>query len=168
MNPRVLVVLLLAVISYGAGAFDVDGYRTGMTREQLLRAAQSRGRDLWETPIHGNLAIGSRAELQIDGTFFLCEDSLVVYMKSVDFDVDYVPTLEMFLAKYGKPKTISTSQSPWTGPGGGNVRRVEMSWTMGNDDITLSFSPEGRDGKGALRHNRASSIRYKSDSSCTK
>ena len=40
--PRVLVALLLTIMSCGAKGFDVDGYRTGMTREQLLSVAQSR------------------------------------------------------------------------------------------------------------------------------
>jgi hypothetical protein len=170
MNKQLIYTLYALswlLLATGATAFDIDGFRSGMTREQLSAEAKNGGLEANQGP-YGSWYIGKAAENRIDGTFSFCGKALVSYHRSVDFDVDYTPSLRTFIEKHGQPRRVRTTQNPWTGPGGGSIARVDMAWYAGNDRITLSFSPEGRDGKGQLRHNRGASISYDAKNPCLK
>lgn len=161
------VTIILALLAMKAYAFDVDGFRSGITKEQLSAEAMNRGLEVKEGP-YGNWFIGKFSESRIDGTFLFCGKSLVSYNRSIDFDVDYVPTLNSLIEKHGQPRSVRVTPIPWSGPGGGNVKVVKMAWYVANEKIVLSLTPEGRDGKGQLRHNRAASINYNTKNQCTK
>ncbi len=83
----------------------------------------------------------------------------MAYSKAIDPDNDYVPTLERNLSSWGQPK-VSVRRQPWSGPGGGDIVSLDNLWKRGSDEINLSFSPEGRDGKGGLRYNRGAFLSY--------
>ncbi|MGF6771124.1 glycerate kinase [Paraburkholderia sp. GAS199] len=84
---------------------------------------------------------------------------MVAYSKNMDADSEYVPTVERSMNMWGQPKVL-VRHMPWPGPGGGETQDVTMLWRQGTTEITVSFTPEGRDGKGALRYNRTASIAY--------
>lgn len=148
-----------------ASAFDVDGFHSGMTREQLSVSAKELGLEVKEvSPV--SWVIGKFAENRIDGSFSFCDKSLVSYSRDLDFDIDYVPTLRSLIQKYGQPKRILSEQMPWSGPGGGSFNNVEILWYKDDDRFTLSFSPEERDGEGKLRHLRGAWVAYATKNSC--
>lgn len=168
---RYLLHILMAVswllFTTGANAFDIDGFRSGMTREQLILEAKNRGLEAKESA-YGSWIIGEFATYRIDGNFSFCGEGLVSYNRMVDFDVDYIPSLQNLIEKHGQPHLIRTTKNPWSGPGGGYILGVEVTWYANNDRIQLSFYPEGRDGKGQLRHNRTASISYFTKNTCGK
>lgn len=163
-----LIMLPWLFVSTGASAFDVDGFRSGMTREQLSAEAKNRGLEAKENQ-YGFL-IGKFADYQIDGSFAFCGEGMVAYTHSIDVNVDYIPNLQNLLKKYGQPRSVSTTQYPvsFSGGGSGYVSQMEMIWYARNDRITLSFLPENRDGKGQLRSAQGASIAYFSKNHCAK
>jgi hypothetical protein len=164
---QILLIIELLLVTGSSYAFNADGFYSGMTHKQFTAEARNRGLETKEGP-NGNWLIGKFSDYRIDGTFFFCGDALMLYNRSVDFDVDYIPTLNSFIEKFGQPRSTRTTINPWYGPGGGDVQSVEMLWFSSNDRITLSFSPEGRDGKGQLRHYRGASISYMLKNRCLK
>ena len=117
----------------------------------------------------GMWTIGNFSEYRFDGTFTFCKgEGLVLYSRTIDFDADYMPAFHSFLEKNGQPKRTSNLQIPMYGNGSLVVPTVEIAWYKGNDRITLSFSPELRDGKGQLRLSRNAYINYATKSSCSK
>lgn len=170
MNKRIMLFALLWFCSsvIDTTAFDIDGFRSGMTRQELSIAAKNRGLEAKKGPFD-NWIVGNFAESKgrIDGIFAFCGEVLVWYSRSIDFDVDYIPVLQSLIEKNGQPQRVRTSLTQMVGAEG-NMQGVEMRWYVGNDRITLSFSPEGRDGKGQLRHSRDSSISYTAKNPCWK
>jgi hypothetical protein len=156
--------LLICCTASSVFAFDVDGIRTGITTSELVAIGQRRGLEVKET-VFGNWTMGKFSEYRIDGVFTFCGGGLISFNRSIDFDVDYVPFLNQTSGKYGAPQ-VRTTALEVSGAPGQSVPRVEMVWYTGNDRITLSFSPEMRDGKGTLRFNRHASVDYLTKSSC--
>lgn len=163
-------VIALSLLSFtiDANAFDVDGYHSGMTREQLIAEAAKAGFDAKEAANGDWWVVGRLADPQIHGTFSFCEGTLDSYIRMIDFDLEYIPLLNSLIGLHGQPHKVQTNQRAWSGSGGGTVQGVEMIWHAGNDRITLSFYPEGRDGEGQLRHLRNASIYYYAKTRCTK
>jgi hypothetical protein len=164
---HVLIVFPALLFAECANAFDVDGFHSGMSREQLSVEATSRGLEVKEGA-DGSWFIGKFADQRIDGVFSFCGESMNSYSRSIDFDVDYIPMLNSLIDKSGQPRRVRTTQNQWTGSGGGNIQNVGMLWYVNNDRITLSFNTEGRDGKGQLRYYRNATIMYHAKSRCTK
>lgn len=165
MHPvRTLVVA--ATLAQAAHAFTVDGFSSGMSREQVAAVAESRALEVWEMQ-RGSVAIGRRSDLRVDGTFAFCDGALFVFSHSVDFDADYFQLMRDFLAKYGQPREISTAEHPWTGQGRGKIRSIDTVWVTSSDRVSISLTPEGRDGKGQLRYNRSVNVSYVSKTSCS-
>ncbi|MDT4878965.1 hypothetical protein FQZ97_1146030 [compost metagenome] len=130
-----------------------------MTPAEAAAVISNRGLEVWE--IQGGMwAFGIRSQARVDGTFTVCQRfGLMAYARDLDPDSDYLPTLERTLTSWGQP-AVSVRRGPWPGPGGGDVQTIDMKWKRAADEVTLSLSPEGRDGKGALRYNRGASISY--------
>jgi len=157
---------LIAICPLTAGSFTADDFTSGMSRGALVAIAASRSLEVWDIAA-GSVAMGRRSELRVDGTFAFCEDGLYAYNHNVDFDVDYFQTVQKLLADYGQPTKLATELQSWVGPGGGYVRSVQLIWRRGDDRVTVNVAPEGRDGKGALRHNRHASVSYLARSKCS-
>jgi len=157
---------LTAVLSLAARAFTADGFTSGMSPSDLASVAASRSLEAWEHS-DGIFAVGKRSESRVDGTFTFCDSKLFAYNRVLDFDVEYFQTVQRFLAEFGQPNRLTTEEQPWPGPGGGYVRSVQLLWTRGDDRVTLSVIPEGRDGRGALRHNRSATVSYLSRTRCS-
>jgi hypothetical protein len=160
------VAVLVSLLTASAQAFEADGFASDMSRAQIEVAARHRGLEAWNTDFD-NLVIGNRPNMRIDGVFAFCDDKMRWYNRPLDFDSDYYAAMESFLGNFGQPSSTTVGQQPWNGPGGGYVQSVSTVWKSEKDRITLSFSPEGRDGKGALIHNRAASVSYVAATRCT-
>jgi hypothetical protein len=159
MNKSAIAAMLL-IASSAASAFDVDGFHSGMTPADVAAIAQRQGAEAWEYQ-PGMWATGIRSQYRIDGTFSFCASTgLVSYSRSLDPDADYLPTVERTLSALGQPK-VTVRRGPNPGPGGGDVQSIDLLWAHDRtSEILISLIPEGRDGKGALRYNRAASVSY--------
>lgn len=161
------VSLLLATgFNLSATAFTADGYKSGMSRAEVTTIASGRSLEIWDVA-EGVIALGIRSDFRIDGTITFCESRLYAYNRNIDFDADYVQTLQRFLSEYGQPARVFTGEQPWSGPGSGYVRSAQMSWWKGDDRVSLTVVPEGRDGKGMLRHNRNANVSFLARSKCS-
>lgn len=159
---KTAIATMFLIMSSAAAAFDVDGYRSGMTPAEVAAIAQRNGLEMWQMPnMPGAWAIGIRAQYRVDATFAFCAPTgLVAYSHSLDPDNAYLPAVERAIAAWGQPK-VSVRREVWTGPGGGDVESIDMLWKRSDGtELSVSFGPEGRDGKGALRYNRGASIGY--------
>lgn len=148
---------LSLALSGSAMAFEVDGIRSGMSVADLRKVAASRHLELWSVG-EGSWLMGRSANYEIAGSFGFCGPrGLNAYSRSIDPDQEYATQVERTIGSHGQPK-VSVTRTLWNGPGGGEVVGVEMQWRDGETRTTLSFIPEGPDGKGNLRHNRAASL----------
>ena len=145
-------------------AFDVDGWRSGMSLTQFQREVTAKGAESWES--NGNYFVGRKGEARIDGSFYFCQGRLVSYSRSIDFDVDFSSALSKLLDQLGRPDRIEVLQQNWTGPGSGLINSTYMTWLHSDEKLILSFTPEGRDGKGNLRYNRGASQGFQIRNSC--
>jgi hypothetical protein len=159
---RTAVAAIFVIASGAASAFDVDGYRSGMASADVAAIAHRQGLEMWQFgSIPGAWATGIRAQSRIDATFSFCPSTgLVSYSHSLDPDNVYLPTMERTIAAWGQPQ-VGVRRQVWTGPGGGDIESIVMLWKRSDGtELTVSFTPEGRDGAGALRYNRSASVSY--------
>ena len=158
MKSALAIALNFAVIS-SVSAFEVEGIRSGMSIAELRKVAAARQLELWQVA-PGSWVMGRSAKYEIVGSFGVCDATgLNGYIRPLDPDVEYVGQVERSINALGQP-SVTVSRNLWNGPGGGEVVNVNMEWQRGNTRMTLSYGPEGRDGKGNLRHTRGASISY--------
>lgn len=165
MQSSATMVVGLALVLSAAGpvpgaAFEFGGLRSGMTPAQVIAAAPP-GYELRMLP--GSAAPFSSGALVKGSDFFaqisFCNGRLEHLIRNLDADVDWLPAVRAAVTARGQPRVLVESQ-PWSGPGGGDVHSLVLRWTDGETRYQLSISPEGRDGKGALRHSRGASESY--------
>ncbi len=130
----------------------------------MTKLIASRGLDAWSFGDTG-LMIGSRTESRSDVSLAFCSDSLSIYSRNINFNSDYIATLEDFIARYGQPR-IRVTRQVFSGTGGGYVQTSEMVWYKNNERIRLLVSPESRDGKGNLRFRTLASFDISTKNSC--
>jgi hypothetical protein len=166
-----LAVAAALVCTHGAGAFDIEGYRSGMTASELAVAVERWGLALTCSNNDKCAAWSAGRDQQVDITgqfidFTFCHSSLVSFGHNIDFELDYIATLEAFLTQYGTPARVKVRTQPWSGPGGGYVKTVDTFWYSGDDRIQLSFNPEARTSSGMLRYSRGASVAYSAQNNC--
>lgn len=171
----VLAVVIGAIISFPsvrAIAFDVDGLRTGMSVSEAVSLLGTKMKRVSS----GVTTAGHRSEIYWSDpsdttgsvtSLVFCDGALVSILRNLDFDADYIPTLQDVLQKYATPNRVWVKRQPWTGPGGGYVSSSETEWTSGKDRVVLAFNPEGRGGTRALRYGREAGIDYETRSPCS-
>jgi len=163
MPKTPLLILIALFVAAPAGAFNVDGVRSGMTTEELVNHGARLGLEV-KSGDGLNYLMGKLSQYQIEGSFVVCNGRVVSYSKSVDFDADYANLAMDMIRRYGQPRVAATRmplvQSTATIP------QVAMTWLENEDRIELSFSPEVRDGKGALKMNRGAQLRYSVSNTC--
>ena len=164
VSPRI-VVLSLSLLCTVVHAFDVDGFRSGMSREELNAVASFRSFETWNTG-PSSVSMGKPAESRIDGSFAFCNRQLSSYSRAVDVDADYYQVVHELLLKYGQPTKVLAKEEPWIGTGGGSIRSIEMFWRHGKERTDVRLSPEGSDGTGALRYKRYASISFVARTTC--
>ena len=165
----IVVGISLFFSAFGSSAFDVDGFRSGMTRNQVIARAQEMGLESREGHLK-NLEIGRFSENRVDGRFAFCpsDSTLVWYDREIDFDNEFVATLQSFIEKYGQPNRVETTKIPWLGQGGGSSHHAYFTWDTNEDKISLRLTPLGRDGKGEIKYDRGSSVSYFPKNPCSK
>ena len=155
-----LALTLLALQSRTAEAFEYLGLKSGMTATEVQSAAPL-GFELRLFPSEGNLA-GAGALMRGDDVFAtvdFCKGRLVSVDRSIDADMDWYREVKSGAAKYGQP-TIKFIANPWTGPGGGTIDSIQFVWRLPATRYTISYTPEGRDGSGNLRHKRGANVGF--------
>ncbi|VWD22557.1 hypothetical protein [Burkholderia contaminans] len=165
MKKSILAVLITTV-STSASAFDVDGFRTGMSVNEVATIVRGQG---WTLGAN-NLVSGLYTEAHYgpDGkvtelgpaNFSFCKERLIAYTRELDFDTEYVPQLREMVARYGNQPTIEVRQQAWSGPGGGYVAGVATKWFVGRERVEIAFMPEGRTGNGSLKNYRGANVSY--------
>ena len=151
-----MAIALLGSASARAAGFEFLGLRSSMSPEEV-QAAAPKGFELRMFPSTSSGALVRGYDFYAQLAF--CNGRLVAVSRSLDADTSWAPAVEAAIRSRGQPRVFVESQ-PWTGPGGGNVSSVVLQWLDGQTRYSLSISPEGRDGKGDLRHNRAASEGY--------
>jgi hypothetical protein len=168
-----ILTVVTGFICNRANGFDAEGFRSGMTVEAVADMARQRELTLKNYSISGSFAGYALLKTDRGGnvdfdapliTLTFCDGGLTGFDHNIDVDVDYIPTLQDLLAKFGNPARVDVSRESWSGPGGGYISIEHMYWYSSTDRIELSFHPEGRTGSGALRYTHGSSISYSSRS----
>ncbi len=157
---------MIATASMSAFAFDVDGFRTGMSVNEVATSVRSQG---WVLGANNMIAgVYAEAHYGPDGkvtalgpaNFSFCNGRLIAYIRELDFDTEYVPKLREMVGRYGSKPTIEVRQQAWSGPGGGYISTVANQWSIGRERIELAFVPEGHTGDGSLKNNRSAHVAY--------
>jgi len=151
---------ILLIAASTALAFNVDGFRSGMTPAEVAATAQQQGAEMWQIGAT-NYATGQRSQQRLDGTFSFCPATgLIAYSTDLDAENGYLPAVERALTAWGQP-TVSLRHTRWLGQGGGDISLIEMKWKQPHGtEVAISSNPDGRDGSGALRYKRSASISY--------
>ncbi|TGN96141.1 hypothetical protein [Burkholderia sp. USMB20] len=163
---RSILAVLIATVSMYASAFDVDGFRTGMSVNEVATIVRGQGWELGANKMIAGLyteahygADGKVAELGPEN-FSFCNGRLIAYSRELDFDTEYVSQLREMIARYGSQPMVEVRQQTWSGPGGGYISSVATKWSVGRERVEISFIPEGRTGNGALKNYRGAHISY--------
>lgn len=138
-----------------AAEFELAGLRSGMTEEQVRSVAPS-GFEL-RTSANGVAVIVKGYDIY--ATLAFCKGKVMSVSRPIDADVDFVPAVNIALRDRGQPQVMTSSQA-WSGPGGGSVESLTLRWVRAGVRYDISITPEGRDGRGDLRHNRGASISF--------
>lgn len=158
MLNRVCAGLMLsAILTTPTMAFELAGLRSGMSRSDV-EAAAPRGftfKALDTNGESGALINGT----EVFATLAFCRGRLIAVTRMIDPDTDWLPAVQAGTRDRGPPQ-VSTKTQEWSGPGGGTVSSLVLRWRGGGADYDLSLTPEGRDGRGNLRHNRAASMSF--------
>lgn len=165
MKKSILAVLITTA-SVSALAFDVDGFRTGMSVNEVATVVRGQGWTLGPNNMVAGVYI--EAHFGPDGkvmelgpaNFSFCNGRLIAYTRELDFDTEYVQQLRDMVARYGSQSTIEVRQQPWSGPGGGYISTAATKWFVGRERVELSFTPEGRTGNGSLKYYRSANVSY--------
>jgi hypothetical protein len=144
---------LVPLCARAAPAFEMLGLRSGMTVQEVQSAAPAGFHLGMFDANSGGITDGK----EIYATVAFCGGRLVDVTRGFDADVDWPPAVQRALRERGQP-TTSIRETPWPGPGGGTVSSVVMSWTNAKYRYELDLWPEGRDGRGNLRHTRGASV----------
>ncbi|MFL9669745.1 hypothetical protein WIX39_022570 [Variovorax sp. AB1(2024)] len=163
---KLLACTLAVLFATSAHAFNVDGIRSGMSVQELSTHATRQG---WQLKSGDglNYIMGKLDQQQIDSSLTVCNGIVVNYYRSIDPDVDYTNVLSDMLDKYGQPTVVVRRLPVYQAPGQ-YIPEVFLKWYSQGDRISLSTSPESRDGQGALRFKRGASIAYTVRSTCIK
>lgn len=181
-NPIITTVILLALVSpWPASAFEADGLQSGMTpgdvSDQLKRSGyvlRYELRQLGDRGANGALSAGAFWEdktgkpdfsMKVYNMMF-CHDKLVRLSYGIDFDADYYSYFVANLKLYGQPSASEAREAQWSGPGGGFLRQITITWTHDGDRIALSFSPEEHTGAGKLKASRGANLSYTIPTEC--
>ncbi len=145
-------------------AFDVDGFRTGMSKAEVTSWTTLRGREVRVQKNDPNSwSVGKFDEGQIDATLYFCEERLIHCGHNIDFDTDLTSRTQLFNEKYGQPKKVETQTQQLNGV---SLASVYLYWYSGQDRMVLGFSPQIRNSAGEIKISRAASISFASKNEC--
>lgn len=165
-----LIGLLVATASPLAVAFDADGFRSGMTREQFAANAALLGLRVVNRPDGEVMAVRPNAPLWFGATVRFCSGLLHSYSRSIVSDPDYAATLAKLFREYGAPKQMSFRGDLTTNmdSGGGTMQSYVVSyWYRGNDRVRLKSYFDWRYQQGNLGRFQPATITFETRSPCS-
>lgn len=167
---KLLLLTALAAFAIPAQAFNVDGFRSGMTVEELKNFAARQQLDFRSLEsAFGSYQhiIGTFSTFSIVGSFSSCNGIVFAYHRTIDPDVAHSNLAEDLLKRYGQPKVslerLQVHQRP-----GVMGSSLKLTWYAAADRIALEMTPELRDGQGGLIFRRGASIEYTVRNACIK
>ncbi|QIX18328.1 hypothetical protein [Burkholderia multivorans] len=172
MKKSILAVVV-ATASVSAYAFDVDGFRTGMSVDEVANIVRGKGwtlsADNTDAGIYVEAHYGQDGKVTELGpaNFSFCNRRLVAYIRELDFDAEYVSQLREMIGRYGNQPSIEVRRQAWNGPGGGYISTVAAKWSVGRERVEIAFEPEGHTGNGALKYYRGANVSYIFPAQCS-
>ena len=160
--------LLLGALLSGPGlAFQVDGFWTGMSTQQLVAVAAAYG--LVARPGAGGYwFVGTSSPPRLLGKFGFCGNYLVSYTRNIHSDADYANTLAAIFATYGPPRKMNFSGDVATGAADGAFRASgETRWEWGPDRVRMESYFDWRLYRGELQREQPASVRYETRNPCS-
>ena len=158
--------LLGALLPGHAPAFQVDGFWTGMSTQQLVSVAANNG--LVARPAaDGYWFIGTSIPPRVLGKFGFCGNYLVSYTRNIHSDADYANTLAAIFATYGPPRKMNFSGDVESGSADGAFRASgETQWERGGDRVRMTSYFDWRLYRGELRREQPASVRFETRNPC--
>lgn len=149
-------------------AFQVDGFWTGMGRQQLLTVAAAYGLVV-QPGADGEWFVGTSLPARVLGKFGFCGNSLVSYTRNIHSDADYANTLAAIFATYGPPYQMNFSGDVGAGTAAGGAFRAsgETQWERGPDLVRMESYFDWRLYRGELQREQPASVRYETRSPCS-
>lgn len=165
-----LIALLAGTASQLAVAFDADGFRSGMTREQFAATAAVLGLRVMNRTDGKVMAVRPNAPLWLGATAGFCADLLHTYSRSIVSDPDYAATLAKLFREYGPPKQMSFRGDVSTDidSGGGTMQSYVITyWYRGYDRVRLKSYFDWRYQQGNLGRFQPATITFETRSPCS-
>ena len=160
--------LLLGALLSGPGqAFQVDGFWSGMSTQQLVAVAATYG--LVARPGAGGYwFVGTALPPRLLGKFGFCGNYLVSYTRNIHSDADYANTLAAIFATYGPPRKMNFSGNVESGSADGAFRASgQTRWERGYDRVTMQSYFDWRLYRGELQREQPASVRFETRNPCS-
>jgi hypothetical protein len=165
---RVALTSLLvgALLTGHARAFQADGFWAGMSTQQLVAVAATYG--LVVRPgADGYWFVGTPVPPRVLGKFGFCGNYLVSYTRNIHSDADYANTLSTIFATYGPPRKMNFSGNVESGSADGAFRASgETQWERGGDRVRMTSYFDWRLYRGELWREQPARVRYETRSPC--
>ena len=159
--------LLLGAVMSGPGqAFQVDGFWSGMSTQQMVAVAAAYG--LVARPGAGGYwFVGTASPPRLLGKFGFCGNYVVSYTRNIHSDADYANTLEAIFATYGPPRQMNFSGDVEGGSVAGAFRASgQTRWQRGYDRVTMVSHFDWRLYRGELLREQPASVRFETRNPC--
>lgn len=159
--------LLGALLSGHAPAFQIDGFWSGMSTQQLVYVAANSG--LVARPgADGYWYVGTSIPPRVLARFDFCGNYLVSYTRNIHSDADYASSLAAIFANYGPPRKMSFSGDVEGSSADGAFRASgETLWVRGADRVRMESYFDWRLYHGQLQREQPASVRYETRSPCS-
>jgi len=158
--------LLAALLSGHALAFQVDGFWTGMSTQQLVAVATAYGLVVRQGA-EGYWYVGTASPPRPLAKFGFCGNYLVSYTRNIHSDADYANTLAAIFATYGPPRKMSFSGDVAGSSADGAFRASgETWWGRGDDRVRMESHFDWRLYHGQLLREQPASVRYETRNPC--
>jgi hypothetical protein len=165
-----LVGLWAATVTPLAVAFDVDGFRSGMTREQFVAHAALLGLKAVNQS-DGEVTVVRPDALQwLGARAAFCGNLLYSYSRTIGSDPDYAATLTKLFRDYGPPRKMSFrgDVSTDSDTGAGTMQSYVITyWNRGDDRVRLKSYFDWRYYQGNLGRFQPATITFEARSPCS-
>ena len=134
-----LVALAGFLAASSAGAFEVEGFRTGMSKDEVVSTAEKRAtlRNIDENTVVATDPSGSYL------SFNFCKGSLAAIQQGFPATLKHVSLLTAeFNKRYGKPFSIDSGSRA---DPSGEIHEMGIWWKAGSEYISLYYmgTPQG-------------------------
>ena len=155
MRTNFRATLLTFVMAFSltgsALAFDEDGFRTGMTRDEVKKnlpknlRLQDKPYPLEDGTEHYATAFKHRESIDPRYLgFYFCDGLLTGFIQSHIRGEDFVRYMQTFLARYGQPTKIEAGDFFPSTDGRAVPKELQVRWRGQPDRILLTFIPGHR------------------------